>query len=242
MGGLALTIYETGAYLETNSDWHEEDGEWKAGQIVKMLEKHGLKPSTVTDVGCGAGRVLSTLAKSLDADVKCQGFDIAEVAINIAKSKETASLKFTVSDFLAENKDVYDLVLLMDVFEHVPDYIGFLSKLRKFGHNFLFHIPLDMNALHILVDHQTRSRAEAGHLHYFSKSSALLTLEDAGYKVEDWFYTPVFRTAKAKRSFSKRMIELPRAAGLALCPDFSVRLLGGCSVMVLATPDLERNP
>ncbi|MFT6556372.1 MAG: putative TPR repeat methyltransferase [Sneathiella sp.] len=241
MGGLTVTIYETGAYLETNSDWHEEDGAWKAGQILKMLAKQSLKPSTIVDVGCGAGEVLSTLAHSLDADVKCQGFDIAEVAINIAKRKETSSLQFKVSDFLVENREIYDLVLLMDVFEHVPDYLGFLSQLRKSGHHFLFHIPLDMNVLHVLLDHQTRSRAEAGHLHYFSKSSALLTLEDAGFDVIDWFYTPVFQTAKAKRSLSKRLIELPRAAGLAFCPDFSVRLLGGCSLLVLAKPALKKD-
>jgi SAM-dependent methyltransferase len=231
-------IYESGTYLDTNPDWHDEDGQWKAEQVFKMLERHDLNLSNIADVGCGTGRVLSTLSQLLNLDVRCMGFDIAEPAINIAKRHESSSLTFTTADFLRENSKVFDLVLLMDVFEHVPDYIGFLEKLRKHGHNFIFHIPLDMNVLHVLLDHQTKSRAQAGHIHYFSKSSALLTLEAAGYELTDWFFTPVYKTAKAKRSILKRLIELPRSAGLALSPEFSVRLLGGCSVMVLATPKI----
>ncbi len=34
----------------------------------------------------------------------------------------------------------------------------------------------------------------------------------------------------------KRPIEGPRALGMRIAPDLSVRLLGGCSVMALARP------
>ena len=231
-----MSIYESGSYLETNPDWHDEDGPWKAEQVARMLKRHDLDLARIADVGCGTGRVLSALQSHLDSPVAMTGFDVAGAAIELAQKNATKDLTFQTGDFFEINSEVFDLVLLMDVFEHVPDYLGFLEALRAHGKHFMFHIPLDMNALHILMDHQTKSRAMAGHLHYFSKSSALLTLEDAGYTVVDWFYTPVFKTAKAKRSALKRMIEIPRSLGMATMPDFSVRLLGGCSVMALAKP------
>lgn len=234
-----MTIYETGDYLATNPDWHDEDGAWKAEQIVRMLKRHQIPLATVADVGCGTGRVLEALAPNLPAESKLCGFDVASAAIAMAKSRETPQLHFETADFLIDSDEVFDLVLLMDVFEHVPDYLGFLAALRSHGTHFMFHIPLDMNMLHVMMDHQSRSRALAGHLHYFSKSSALLTLEHADYEVVDWFYTPVYQTAKARRSILKRLIEGPRTIGSALFPDFSVRLLGGCSVLALAQPRAE---
>ncbi|WP_322867280.1 class I SAM-dependent methyltransferase [Aquicoccus sp. G2-2] len=232
------TIYETGDYLETNPDWHDEDGAWKAEQIVKMLQRHDLDLNTVADVGCGTGRVLQTLEPHLPDTAMLYGFDVAPAAIAIAQTHETPHLAFETADFLTGSSEVFDLVLLMDVFEHVPDYLGFLENLRLHGRNFMFHIPLDMNMLHVMMDHQTKSRALAGHLHYFSKSSALLTLEHAGYEIVDWVYTPVYKTAKARRSVLKRIIEGPRAIGGMLFPDFAVRLLGGSSVLALARPKL----
>ncbi|WP_166434020.1 class I SAM-dependent methyltransferase [Roseovarius spongiae] len=231
-----MTMYETGDYLETNPDWHDEDGAWKAEQIAGMLQDHDIPLATVADVGCGAGRVLKTLAPHLPPEARMFGFDVAPAAIALAKSHESPQLHFETADFLADAHETFDLVLLMDVFEHVPDYLGFLESLRGHGRHFMFHIPLDMNMLHVMMDHQTKSRAQAGHLHYFSKSSALLTLEHAGYEVVDWRYTPVYKTAKARRSVLKRLIEGPRAIGGALFPDFAVRLLGGCSVLALARP------
>lgn len=230
------SLYETGEYLKTNPDWHDEDGAWKAHQIAKMLRANPLDIKTVADVGCGSGRVLQTLSDELPAETVMCGYDIADAAVQLAKAHETETLSFQCADFLTQEDKVFDLVLLMDVFEHVPDYLGFLEKLRSRSKYHIFHVPLDMNAMHVILDHQKNSRDYAGHLHYFSKTTALMTLEDAGYDVIDWFYTPVFKTAKARRSALKLMLELPRTLGQMLFPDFAVRLLGGCSVLVLAQP------
>lgn len=231
-----MSLYESGTYLDTNPDWHDEDGPWKAEHVAKMLERNHIDLNRIADVGCGTGRVLASLQEHLPKPVSMTGFDVAGAAIELAQGNATDHLDFRGGDFLKINKEVFDLVLLMDVFEHVPDYLGFLEALHPHGKHFMFHIPLDMNVLHVLLDHQSKSREMAGHLHYFSKSSALLTLEEANYEVVDWFYTPVFKTAKAKRSFRKRLIELPRSIGMSTLPDLSVRLLGGCSVMALAKP------
>ncbi len=156
MGG----IYVSGDYPELNPDWHDEDGSWKAHQILRMLERHpGLPVSRVVDVGCGTGRVLATLAPHLPEGTRLEGYDIAGPAVAMAQRHARDGLSFTAADFLEATTGQADLILLMDVFEHVPDYLGFLRRLRERGRAFLFHIPLDMNALHVMADHQASRRA-----------------------------------------------------------------------------------
>ncbi len=228
--------YETEEYSKANPDWHEEDGAWKAAQILRMLERHDLPQGRIVDVGCGTGRILRELRSNLPEGVSFTGYDIAPLAIERARRHACERLNFHNADFLDRQHDPYDLLLLMDVFEHVPDYLGFLERLRPHAGHFIFHVPLDMNILHVALNHQVRAREQAGHLHYFTKDTALMTLEDAGYSITDWFYTPVFKTARARRSFKKRLIEVPRQVGGALFPDFWARFLGGYSVLILARP------
>ena len=74
-------------------------------------------------------------------------------------------------------------------------------------------------------------RATAGHLHYFMKDTALLTLRDAGYTVVDWFYTPCGDQGTSLRS---RLARWPRRLAGRISADLAARVLGGYSLLVLA--------
>ena len=149
-----------------------------------------------------------------------------------AKSRERLVFLHQTAESLTET---FDLVLLLDVFEHVEDYMGFLRSLRRLGRKFIFHIPLDMTVQMVLRDEPVmRVRKTVGHLHYFSRNTALATLRDTGYEVEDWFYSDT-RTA-AYRSWGQRLLKLPRRMLMKMAPDFAVRLLGGNPLTVLARP------
>ena len=54
-------LYLSGKYSEKNPTYHIEHSPFKAQQILKMVNKHGLHPGSVCDVGCGAGEVLRQL-------------------------------------------------------------------------------------------------------------------------------------------------------------------------------------
>ena len=128
----------------------------------------------------------------------------------------------------------YDLVLCIDVFEHVEDYFGFLRRLRRRGRAFLFHVPLDMNAQMVARGEPvSRVRRTVGHLHYFSKETALFTLEECGYKVEASFFTP--NGVERPKSLRARLMKVPRRVGFAVAPEWTARVLGGYSLMVYAT-------
>ena len=56
----------------------------------------------------------------------------------------------------------------------------------------IFQIPLDLSVQTVLrATPLIKDRQRFGHIHYFTKETALQLLSDLGYNVIDWFYTAV---------------------------------------------------
>jgi len=142
---------------------------------------------------------------------------------------------FCENMFLAENSDVVDVLLVVDVFEHVPDYMGFVSKCRSMGTFKVYHIPLDIHVSSVLRNTFDRTRQDIGHLHSFTASSAIATLRDTGHEIVDQFYTDgasgLFRQHP---SIKRAMANIPRRLLSKFSVPFTARLLGGYSLLVLA--------
>lgn len=233
--------YTDGTYLEKVGDWHVADSRWKASKVFEMMERNRLVFDSVYDVGCGAGEVLVELQKRARRDVVFSGFDISPQAIDIARRKENASLKFYREDFLAAEIAAPDLLLLLDVFEHVPDYLGFLDALRRKVDWIIFHIPLDMCTTALLQksEHMLYMRKQYGHLHYFSKETALATLVDVGYEMRDHFHTSddEISGATVRRSRTKKLLYQLRRQLFRARPDLAAACLSRFNLMVLARGD-----
>jgi hypothetical protein len=129
---------------------------------------------------------------------------------------------------------VFDLLLVIDLIEHLDDYYGFLRKLRSRGRYAIFHIPLELSAYSVLRSYPILdSRASVGHIHYFTKDTALAALAETGYEVVDWFY-PEWRMRLRGKPFRQKVLTMLRRSLLHVKTDLAVRLLGGFSLMVLA--------
>jgi len=229
---MEATIYTDGTYLRNNPSWHAGDAAWKATHIGRMLERHRLRPATVCEVGCGSGEVTRALARQLP-QARFVGVDISPDAIAIARAKADADLEFRVSD-ASETRTIYDLAMAIDVFEHVEDCFGFLRRLRSRARHKLLHIPLDLSALSVARASKLMTmRRTVGHIHYFTKDTALALLEDTGYRVVDHFYT-AGSTELRNLGWKTRLLKLPRQALFAAHPDAAARIFGGYSLMVLA--------
>lgn len=231
------SMYLDKQYLEMNPTYHVEDSPAKVREIARMVGKHGLRPGTVCDVGCGAGEVLRLFQPRLPSATLLHGYEISPHAFALCKERENASLKFFCGDLLSTETAPYDLLLCVDVFEHVEDYMGFLRKLRPKAAYKIFHIPLDMSVRSVLRRTPiVKGRRELGHLHYFSKDTALMTLQDTGYEIVDWFYTrpPVNGGGPLKTKLAKSSKRLPKKMVSTVSVDLEVRLFGNCSLMVLA--------
>src|ERR1700722_20240722 len=135
-------MYNDGSYSSSNPDWHETDAPWKARQVLSLLRDQDVRPQSVVDIGCGTGGVLDAIAGSMPG-TRIVGYDPSSEAIGMVRRSARVELR------LGTPKDVhehYDLLLSLDVFEHVEDYIGFLRSLRPIADWFMFHIPLDVSA------------------------------------------------------------------------------------------------
>lgn len=226
-------IYRDGTYLEANPEWHEGDSSWKAGHIRAMIARNDLAPDAVAEIGCGAGEILNILHNAYQGRVAMTGFEISPQAFAICRNKAKPNLEFVLADPLREGEHRFDIVLAIDVMEHVDDYIEFLRRLKRIGRHVILHIPLDLSAQRLVRIHALlAARKHLGHLHYFTKETALATLGYAGHEVVDWFYT-ASALDLSEPSWRARLVNAPRAIFHRLAPDLTARLLGGFSIMVL---------
>jgi 2-polyprenyl-3-methyl-5-hydroxy-6-metoxy-1,4-benzoquinol methylase len=137
-----------------------------------------------------------------------------------------------LENLLENDSAFYDIVLAIDVLEHVEDYFGFLRALKSKGDYKIFHIPLDMSVHAVLRKSIFNAqRKGVGHLHYFTKETALETLKDAGYEILDHFFTTACLDMHGQYTLKSRMV---RKMCYTVNKDFAVRLIGGFSFMVLA--------
>lgn len=226
-------IYLDGKYKESNPTWHEDDAPWKAQQVRGILTDNHVKFRTLAEIGCGTGEILVQLSNAFP-DVDFSGYDISPHAIEMAAKRERPKVTFQQKDLLEDPTADFDVVLVADVIEHVEDYIGFTRKVKDLGTTKVFHIPLDLSVQSVLRMWPILGlRESVGHIHYFTKDTAIALLEDCGYKIIDWRYT-ASRLELPNQSRSSRLVARPRKWFHSVNPDLAVRVLGGYSLLVLA--------
>jgi hypothetical protein len=224
-------IYSDGTYLQNNQSWHVEDSPWKAVQIYSILQKNSIACDNVAEIGCGAGEILRQLSLKLPQS-NFTGFELSPQAFKLCQSRASKNIRFVFEDILSQDS-VFDVALCIDVFEHVDDYMGFIRGIQSKAKYKIFHIPLDISVLSVLRNSLVTERNNVGHLHYFCKETALATLADCGYKVIDYSYTRAFDELPCQ-SLKAKLLLLPRLILFKIAPDFMVKVLGGCSLIVLA--------
>jgi SAM-dependent methyltransferase len=226
-------FYTSGEYLAHNPTWHAEDSAWKASQILGMLNRHGLRPRTVCEVGCGVGEVLRELHDRMTHRPTFVGYEISPQAFALAAPRSSQRLAFRLGDAL-DDDERFDLILLIDVIEHVEDYFSLLRGLRgRSGHTIL-HIPLELCVISVLLDTpMTFSRDRLGHVHFFTRDIALEMLRGLGYEILDWRFTAA-SSQYPRGSWKLRVVERARRVAFPLNQTAAVRILGGYSLLVLA--------
>lgn len=226
-------IYSDGAYLARNPSWHVEDSPWKARHIERILRQNAVAPRTIAEVGCGAGEILVQLQKTFPG-ADFSGFEVSPQAFALCQQRESEWIHFHLKNLIEEKTAYFDVLLAIDVFEHVDDYLGFLKKVKNKALFKIFHIPLDLSLQTLCrVGPILKQRETVGHLHYFFKDTALATLEYCGYKVIDSFYTAA-GVEGTHLSLGGRLLKLPRKLLFNVDADLAVRILGGYSLLALA--------
>lgn len=227
--------YLSGEYAESNPDWDSQDSPWKAALVADVLARHDIRPRSIAEVGCGAGAVLAALRKRFP-EARLDGFDIAPGLARLWEQRSGDGIRFTLGDFLELNRDRYDLLLVLDVVEHLGDPFTFLDRLRTHADRVVFHFPLDLSAGSVLRETPLlHVRRKVGHVHYYTRGLALALLDECGYEVIEARYTGAAFNAP-NRSLRTRLAGLVRRFAYAMNRDFGARLLGGETLIVLARP------
>ena len=226
------SIYTDGSYLaKTGGTWHLEDSLFKAQRIASLLARHAeVNPSTICEIGCGAGGILAELQKMLPDHIAFTGYDISPQAHALSSQFSNLRCKFILGDAFADASK-YDLVLVIDVIEHVEDSFSFLRHTREKGVWKLYHIPLDVHVLGTLRGDNHWDTV--GHLHLFTVETALRALQHTGHQVFDWIFTDgaISIPSKTLRGHIANLIRIPLSK---FSTKLTSRLLGGYSRLVLA--------
>lgn len=228
-------LYTDGEYFRNNPTWDVSDAAWKTDIILGLLKKNDIEAGDVIEIGCGAGENLVELAKKDDRIKKLSGYDISPHAIELARKKASGRISFYNKDFTAEEYINTELMLVIDVLEHVDDYYGFLRKLRNKSKYFVFHIPLDLSCRTIRKPQVLlQQRQSVGHIHYFTRETAEWSLRDTGYEIIDWEYSKPVVDVDRPRTFKRWVKKILRNLSYSISPEWSVKRWGGYSIMVLA--------
>ena len=220
--------YATGQYAEAVPDWHSDDAPHKAAAVVALLSELGWEPKRVADVGCGTGSVLARVCEALDCEG--QGVDVAPAAIERAASRP--GLQFAVGDVSAVAP--CDVVLCLDVVEHVADDIELVRSLADCAPRIVLRIPLDASALDVLrPGRMLAARRNWGHRHVYTIDLVRALIDDAGLDLVALRFDRVpFRASTAKG----RLSDAVRRICHRWAPEPSTRVFGGYSVLLAATP------
>lgn len=228
-------FYLDGDYAALNPSWDTEDSAWKAALVAELLVRHALQPRTLAEIGCGAGAVLAALQPRLRG-TELHGWDIAPGAARFWSAHP--GIRFTQGDFLAQPQGPFDLLLLLDVIEHVANPHDFLSRLAPWGRQMVLHIPLDLSVASVWRETPLlQQRRGVGHIHYFTRNLALELLRECGYEIVDACFSGAH--LRPRPTLPGKLASAARRALFALGRERGVRLLGGDTLLVLARPQAK---
>ncbi len=144
-------------------------------RVVEVVRR--LAPRTVLEVGCGEGYVLQALVRAgVEADLF--GVDLSETAVREARARLGARATVEVADAreLAGGAGGrrYDLVLMLEVLEHLPDPAAMLPVLDALADpHVLLSVPHEpwFSALNVLRGRHLRGLGNhPEHLQRFTRS------------------------------------------------------------------------
>jgi SAM-dependent methyltransferase len=131
--------------------------------------------ASVLEIGCATGELIA--AMPVRAGGRRVGIDISEANIAAARAR-FPDVEFRCGDFRDSNGSHFDVVVLSDVLEHVPDDAAFLRDAAALADTVLLNLPLEDNWL----NRRRRYGPDdvSGHLRRYSLADGRALVERAG--------------------------------------------------------------
>ena len=174
--------------------YNEKKSDYFSSARTGILDLLPAFSARVLEVGCGSGQTLEMLKiKKLCAETV--GVELFATAADEARSKvDTVYCMDVEKSAMPENIGKFDLILLLDVLEHLVDPWALLSRLTEThladGGKIIVSLP---NARHFSLvvpllcgnfDYAERGILDKTHLRFFTKNSAANLLKGSGLNIE----------------------------------------------------------
>ena len=149
---------------------------FKIPNLLKVLPKE-FSYTSIAEIGCGTGEIIGAFpGGNVNRRV---GFDISPLNISCARQR-FRNVEFHDLDFRSWNEK-FDLLILSDILEHVPDGVGFLKDASKMARLLLINLPLEKCLLYIFRKYGPKDLS--GHLAKFSINDALEMFHAADLRI-----------------------------------------------------------
>jgi 2-polyprenyl-3-methyl-5-hydroxy-6-metoxy-1,4-benzoquinol methylase len=176
-----------------DSQWLKNDGKGRVEYCVNFLKANIIfsNESKLLDVGCGKG----TLGYYLNSDKILYGIDISKIAISEAiKTYKRADALDIDRENLPYENNFFDIVVALDVIEHVFDPISMLKeayRVLKRGGKFILSTPniLYEEYLKNFVRNRRFPKTsgdsfpyDGGHIHFFTYQDIYDLMNQIGFR------------------------------------------------------------
>lgn len=159
---------------------------WKVNNLINILEK-GIVFNNVMEVGCAFGVVVNKFAKRCNIH-KIIGLDIA-IANTTHGERMFPNIKFITGTIDKENlllesginDNKFDLIILCDIIEHVPDELEFMKKIKKIAKYVVIDLPLEKSKANKNRNYGVNDIS--GHLRSYDLNDGLNLLKEAGFQI-----------------------------------------------------------
>jgi len=177
-------IYTDGKYIASNPSLHAEDSEYKMFYIAKLLEKveWNCPWIKILDIGGGAGLLGKFVCEwflNHGYTISAYALDLSGEMLEIQKNNNPHIEKTYIGDIELLGGEVFDLVLMIDVIEHIEKCDQFAYNLNKIAKFIVYNIPTEINMFDSLRNVVMRKRyysiqtESLGHIHFFSVKTAV---------------------------------------------------------------------
>ncbi len=161
---------------------NEEQFRTRLGKLVERIYEYK-RTGNILDVGAGYGLLSSMLYD------KGYNIEIIEPMNEpyYLKGKKIRHYKTSIEEFLLRTKSKYDIILLMDVIEHLKDPLKTLSKLKKILHRkgiIVIQTP-NYKSLMARICKNWSWWMVSDHKFLFSPKSIRLLVEKAGFFISE---------------------------------------------------------
>jgi len=191
-------IYNNDLYIKNSPNLHSEDSKFKFDQIKKILDKIEIFENNLKllDVGGGAGllgKMVFDYFSNKGVNVEMHALDLSKEMLNTQKLNNP-NIKKILNCKLEDCPNYnYDLVLMIDVIEHIPEKEIAANILNRISKYIVYNVPVEINAFDLLrnifnkFSYYSEQKRILGHVHFFTKTSVINFLKKHHELIKSFF-------------------------------------------------------